>query len=87
LLITIAFPVALRAVKCNGRHSISAAADADGNVHHWQAEFVPNWSSGEVAGFYALYVDITQRKIAETVMKLPGRYAALQEASEIPIFR
>jgi PAS domain S-box-containing protein len=46
---------------------------ADGKVRHWQAEYLPNWSGGEVAGFYALIVDITQRKIAESRLATTSR--------------
>jgi len=38
---------------------------ADGSVRHWQAEYLPHRNGEEVLGFYALIVDITQRKIAE----------------------
>jgi PAS domain S-box-containing protein len=40
--------------------------DADGTVHHSQCEYIPHWVNGKVMGFYALIVDITQRKIAES---------------------
>jgi PAS domain S-box-containing protein len=33
-----------------------------GGKRHWQAEYLPHWSRGEVVGFYALIVDITERK-------------------------
>jgi two-component system, sensor histidine kinase and response regulator len=39
---------------------------ADGSVRHWQTEYLPHRSGGQVLGFYALVVDITQRKIAES---------------------
>jgi len=38
---------------------------ADGTLRHWQAEYLPHWSHGQVVGFYALIVDITERKKAE----------------------
>ena len=41
----------------------------DGSVTHWQSEFVPHWSDGQVVGLYALVVDITERKIAEGVVR------------------
>ncbi len=40
--------------------------DADGTVRHSQSEFLPHWVGDQVMGFYALIVDITQRKIAES---------------------
>ena len=46
---------------------------ADGTVRHWQAEYLPDWSGGEVMGFYALIVDITQRKIAESRLATTSR--------------
>jgi two-component system sensor histidine kinase/response regulator len=50
-----------------------SSVDADGTVRHWQAEYLPNWSGGEVMGFYALIVDITQRKIAESRLATTSR--------------
>jgi len=41
----------------------------EGRVRHWQSEFVPHWSGGEVVGLYALVVDITERKIAEGLLR------------------
>jgi PAS domain S-box-containing protein len=38
---------------------------ADGAARHWQGEFLPHWARSEVIGFYALTVDITERKTAE----------------------
>ena len=38
---------------------------ADGTISHWQSDFLPHWNNGEVIGFYALIIDITERKIAE----------------------
>jgi len=38
--------------------------DADGTVRHSQSEFLPHWVGDQVMGFYALSVDITQRKPA-----------------------
>jgi PAS domain S-box-containing protein len=40
--------------------------DADGTVHHSQCEYIPHRVNGKVMGYYALIVDITQRKIAES---------------------
>jgi two-component system sensor histidine kinase/response regulator len=40
-------------------------ADRNGNVRHWQSEFLPHWRGDAVVGFYALVVDITSRKNAE----------------------
>ena len=50
-----------------------SSVGTDGTVRHWQAEYLPNWSGGEVMGFYALIVDITQRKIAESRLATTSR--------------
>lgn len=36
-----------------------------GAVRHWQGEFLPHLAQDEIVGFYALIVDITERKNAE----------------------
>ena len=36
-----------------------------GIATHWQSEYLPHWEHGKVVGYYALVVDITQRKAAE----------------------
>jgi PAS domain S-box-containing protein len=43
-------------------HAVTAP---DGAVAHWQSDFLPHWKDGKVIGFYALVIDITERKIAE----------------------
>jgi PAS domain S-box-containing protein len=56
----------------------------DGNVRHWQTEYLPYWSGGEVVGFYALTVDITQRKIAESrLAQQEARLATTSRMGEI----
>jgi len=42
--------------------------NAAGGVTHWQSEYLPHWDQGLVKGFYALLVDITQRKNAEQLL-------------------
>jgi two-component system sensor histidine kinase/response regulator len=37
----------------------------DGTITHWQSDYLPHWKNGEVIGFYALIIDITERKTAE----------------------
>jgi two-component system, sensor histidine kinase and response regulator len=41
------------------------AIASDGTITHWQSDYLPHWNNGEVIGFYALIIDITERKIAE----------------------
>jgi PAS domain S-box-containing protein len=61
-----------------------SSVDAEGNVRHWQAEYLPNWSGGQVMGFYALIVDITQRKIAESrLAEQEARLATTSRMGEI----
>jgi PAS domain S-box-containing protein len=56
----------------------------DGRVTHWQSEFVPHWSDGQVVGLYALVVDITERKIAEGLLRLQeARLSAMSRMGEI----
>jgi len=56
----------------------------DGRVAHWQSEFVPHWSEGEVVGLYALVVDITERKIAEgLVRQQEARLSTMSRMGEI----
>jgi PAS domain S-box-containing protein len=38
---------------------------ADGTTRHWQSEYLPHRNGDQLMGFYALIVDITQRKNAE----------------------
>jgi PAS domain S-box-containing protein len=39
-----------------------SVTDARGNVTHWQCEYLPHRIDDRVIGFYALVVDVTQRK-------------------------
>ena len=58
--------------------------DASGRVRHWQSEFLPDVRGGEVIGVYALGVDITQRKQAESrVAQQEARLAATSRMGEI----
>jgi PAS domain S-box-containing protein len=58
--------------------------DADGTVRHSQCEYIPHWVDGEVMGFYALIVDITQRKIAESrLAQQEARLATTSRMGEI----
>ena len=43
-------------------HTVIAS---DGTITHWQSDYLPHWKNGEVIGFYALIIDITERKTAE----------------------
>ena len=38
---------------------------SDGTVTHWQSDYLPHWKNGAVLGFYALIIDITERKTAQ----------------------
>ncbi|HME40835.1 MAG TPA: MHYT domain-containing protein [Steroidobacteraceae bacterium] len=56
----------------------------DGTRRHWQSEYLPHWSGGQLMGFYALVVDITQRKIAESrLAKQEARLSAMSRMGEI----
>jgi PAS domain S-box-containing protein len=58
--------------------------DADGTVRHSQCEYLPHRIDGEVMGFYALIVDITQRKIAEShLAQQEARLATTSRMGEI----
>ena len=58
--------------------------DASGRVRHWQSEFLPDVREREVIGVYALGVDITQRKQAESrVTQQEARLAATSRMGEI----
>jgi PAS domain S-box-containing protein len=57
---------------------------ADGGVRHWQTEYLPHRSGDQVLGFYALVVDITQRKIAESrLAQQEARLATTSRMGEI----
>jgi PAS domain S-box-containing protein len=75
------FAAALR-----GEHPLFDQTDVleDGSVRHWQTEFVPHWSDGQVVGVYALIVDITERKNAEgLVRQQEARLSAMSRMGEI----
>jgi PAS domain S-box-containing protein len=58
--------------------------DADGAVRHWQTEYLPHRKGDQVLGFYALIVDITQRKIAEErLAEQEARLATTSRMGEI----
>ncbi len=44
---------------------VRSVTDAGGKLTHWQCEYLPHVVDGRVLGFYALVVDITQRKSDE----------------------
>ena len=53
-------------------------------MRHWQSEFLPQWKGDQVDGFYALIVDITQRKIAESrLAQQEARLATTNRMAEI----
>jgi PAS domain S-box-containing protein len=57
---------------------------ADGVMRHWQSEYLPQWKGDQVDGFYALIVDITQRKIAESrLAQQEARLATTNRMAEI----
>jgi two-component system sensor histidine kinase/response regulator len=57
---------------------------ADGTARHWQSEYLPHRSGDQVVGFYALIVDITQRKIAESRLEQQeARLATTSRMGEI----
>ena len=56
----------------------------DGTVRHWQCEYIPDIKEGQVFGFYALVVEITERKKAESRLEQQeARLAAMGRMSEI----
>jgi PAS domain S-box-containing protein len=58
--------------------------DPSGRMRHWQSEYLPDIRSGEVVGFYALEVDITQRKNAESrVAQQEARLSTTSRMGEI----
>ena len=58
--------------------------DSHGIVRHWQSEYLPDFGDHRVLGFHALYVDITERKDAESrVAQQEARLAATSRMSEI----
>jgi PAS domain S-box-containing protein len=58
--------------------------DRSGRVRHWQSEYLPDVRDGEVIGFYALGVDITERKQAEgRVAQQEARLEATSRMGEI----
>jgi PAS domain S-box-containing protein len=58
--------------------------DPSGRVRHWQSEYLPDVREGEVIGFYALGVDVTERKQAESrVAQQEARLAATSRMGEI----
>jgi two-component system, sensor histidine kinase and response regulator len=74
------------AAALNGERQLfdQSEVDLDGNVSHWQSEFLPDWNGDEVVGFYALIVDITERKIAESrLAQQEARLAAASRMGEI----
>jgi PAS domain S-box-containing protein len=61
-----------------------AVTDREGNVRHWQSEYLPHWNEHRVVGFYALVVDITARKIVEErVVRQEALLAATSRMGEI----
>jgi PAS domain S-box-containing protein len=57
---------------------------ADGVIRHWQTDYLPDWKGEQVMGFYALLVDITQRKIAEgRLVEQQARLATTSRMGEI----
>jgi PAS domain S-box-containing protein len=58
--------------------------DPDGTVRHSQTEYLPHRVGDQVVGFYALIVDITQRKNAESrLARQEARLAATSRMGEI----
>ncbi len=69
-----------------GEHQLFDQSDvaADGTARHWQSEYLPHRSGGRLMGFYALIVDITQRKIAESrLAQQEARLATTSRMGEI----
>jgi PAS domain S-box-containing protein len=57
--------------------------DGAGEVHHTQADLMPDVVNGNVRGFYVLAVDITQRKLGEErLARQEASLAAAKEAAE-----
>jgi len=57
---------------------------ADGTPRHWQCEYIPHIKDGQVLGMYALVVDITERKNAESrLQQHEARLATMSRMSEI----
>ncbi len=63
------------AAALNGERQLfdQSVVDADGTTWHRQIEYLPHRTGDQIMGYYALVVDITQRKIAE------GRLARQEE--------
>ncbi len=58
--------------------------DASGRLRHWQSEYLPDVREGEVIGVYALGVDVTERKQAESrVARQEARLATTSRMGEI----
>jgi PAS domain S-box-containing protein len=74
------------AAALRGEHQVFDQTDAlpDGSIRHWQSEFVPHWSDGQVVGMYALIVNITDRKNAEGLLRQQeARLSAMSRMGEI----
>jgi PAS domain S-box-containing protein len=74
------------AAALRGEHQLFDQTDTlpDGSIRHWQNEFVPHWSEGQVIGMYALIVDITDRKNAEGLLRQQeARLSAMSRMGEI----
>ena len=57
---------------------------ADGSPRHWQCQYIPHIEDGKVLGMYALVVDITERKNAESrLQQQEARLATMSRMSEI----
>jgi PAS domain S-box-containing protein len=76
-----------RIAACMGgerQHFDQSNTAADGTARHWQCEYIPHIKDGQVDGMYALVVDITERKNAESrVQQQEARLATMSRMSEI----
>jgi PAS domain S-box-containing protein len=72
------------AMRGERQHFDQSNIAADGTWRHWQCEYIPDIKDGQVLGIYALVVDITARKNAESrVQQQEARLATMSRMSEI----
>ena len=74
----------LKALRGEHQQFDQSMVAADGTVAHSQSEFIPHWDQGRVVGFYALVIDITDRKNAEDrLVRKEGILSAVSRMGDI----